>query len=155
MVRTPLRAVRRAAVTASLSPLCHGNMLYFTAFVLPFFNFYVNSGPFLIPFFAFWGHFWRTWGTLLPFKMEKGHLGTPIVISPDINSTFGTHFGVSFGTFSQKTRVLQVLFSVLFHSHAFSWFLVRFIVSGTLKIHQNQRRVVLNQGSRKNVKKCI
>ena len=45
-----------------------------------------------------------------------------------------------------------MLFSVLFHSHVFSWFLVRFMVSGTLKIHQNQWRVVQNQGSLKNVK---
>ena len=74
------------------------------------------------------------------------------MIFPDIPSHFGCHFGVSFGTFSQKTGVLQVLFSVLFHRHIFSWFLVRFMVSGTLKIHQNQWRVVQNQGSLKNVK---
>ena len=74
------------------------------------------------------------------------------MIFPDIPSHFGCHFDVSFLTFSQKTGVLQVLFSVLFHSHAFSWFLVRFMGSGTLQIHKNPWRVVQNQGSLKNVK---
>ena len=45
-----------------------------------------------------------------------------------------------------------MLFSVLFRSYFFSWFLVRFMVSGTLKIHKNQWRVVQTQGSLKNVK---
>ena len=148
--------------TASRSPPGRGHRfaqsavpwkhVVFHSFCATLLHLYVNSGPFLTQFFVLWGHFWRTWGTLLPFKMKKGHLGTPIVIFPDITSTFGTHFGVSFGTFSEKTWVLQVLFSVLFHSHVFSWFLVRFMVSGTLKIHKNQWRVVQNQGSRKNVK---
>ena len=79
---------------------------------------WVNSGLFLTQFFVLWGHFWRTWGTPLPFKIKKGHLGTPIVIFPDITSTFGTHFGVRFSTLFQKMTVSQVsFFNVVSQSH--------------------------------------
>ena len=81
-------------------------------------HFYVNSGHFWTQFFVLWGHFWRTWGTLLPFKMKKGHLGTPIVIFPVITSTFGTHLEVSFSACSQKMTVSQVsFFSIVSQSH--------------------------------------
>ena len=40
-------------------------------------------------------HFFR-------LEMKIGHPGHPRVIFPDIKSHFGGHFGVSFGTCSQK-----------------------------------------------------
>ena len=89
----------------------------FHSFCVTLLHFCVNSGPFLTPLFVLWGHFWRTWGTLLPFKMKKGHLGTPIVIFSD-KSTFGTHFGVSFSKIFQKMTVSPVsFFNVVSQSH--------------------------------------
>ena len=119
LVRTPLRAVRRAAVTASLSPLCHGNMLYFTAFVLHFCNLYMNSGPFLTPFFVLWVHFGRTWGTLLPLKNEKRPPGHPHCDFPRYQVNFRNPFRGEFFNISQANDsfagiIFQCCFTVTF-----------------------------------------
>ena len=121
--RTPLRAVRRAAATASLSPLCHGNVSVFHTLLATFLHFWANSGPRLAPFWVFGVTFGGHGEHFLPLKIKIGHPGRPSVIFPDIKSHFGSHFEVSFWIFSQKVAALQVLFSVLFHSHVFNGFL--------------------------------
>ncbi len=92
--------------------------------------------------FVLWDHFWRTWGTLFPLKMKKGHPGQPIVIFPDSNSHFGRFFEGSFWTWIFSWCFFHVV------AHSLFWcLLVYFMVSGTLQIRQNQRRVVQNRGS--------
>ena len=105
--RSPLRSVR-----CDMEICCISQHLYYP-FAL-FCEFRTLFGTV----FVLWGHFWRTWGTLLLFKMKKGHLGTPIVIFSAIKSTFATHFEVCFLTFSKKMTVSQVsFFSVVSQSH--------------------------------------
>ena len=130
--RSPLRSVRCAMEICCISqPLCH-HFIFLYEFRTLFDTVFRSLGSLLEDM----GNTFTIWNE------KRQTVGTPIVILPDITSTFGTHFGVSFETFSSNIWVLQVSFSVLFHSYVFSWFLVRFMVSGTLKIHQNQRRVV-------------